>query len=216
MGEVVTKENAFVQKITEDTRLMMESMTFTEQMEIGYTPLIISHIAWMYAEKAVKEGARNRVDNLKYLSRAVKQIREKYLASLAVDLDYKHLYSIFKETERLHEQCAWDFTTLYYSVNNEIKRLHPDLPYDEMRSFAYISIVCIRVLREHMKKMDRRVAERLHRKLESTPIHPCMDGLEQLMMGYLGNCTMDVDENVKTGVKIFEKNLQHIQFNLVK
>jgi hypothetical protein len=36
------------------------------------------------------------------------------------------------------------------------------------------------------------------------------------MMGYLGNCTMDVDENVKTGVKIFEKNLQHIQFNLVK
>jgi hypothetical protein len=65
-----------------------------------------------------------------------------------------------------------------------------------------------------MKKMDKRIAERLNRRLSPTPIHPCMNGLEELMMAYLGDCSMEVDENVKTGVKIFEKNLKSVQFNL--
>jgi hypothetical protein len=205
---------AFENAVVTDTRLMMENMSFDEQMEIGYTPLIISHIAWIYAEKAAKEGANNRVSELKPLSRALKVVRERYVDDLRKDLDLRHLQGVWDETERLHEYCSWDFTTLYYSVNNEIKRLHPELKYDVMRSYAYISIVCVRVLREHMKKMDKRIAERLNRRLSPTPIHPCMNGLEELMMAYLGDCSMDVDENVKTGVKIFEKNLKSIQFNL--
>ena len=83
----------------ESTRLMMERLTTDEQMRVSFIPLIITQLAWMYADKAMECAARDKVSILKKLSRTLKLVHKKYDEELRRDLDYNHLQNITRQTE---------------------------------------------------------------------------------------------------------------------
>ena len=121
-------EELFKKDVMESTRLMMERLTTDEQMRVSFIPLIITQLAWMYADKAMECAARDKVSILKKLSRTLKLVHKKYDDELRRDLDYNHLQNITRQTEMCVEEMNRDLTILYFSVNQEFKRSTPEYP----------------------------------------------------------------------------------------
>ena len=70
---------------------MLETFTWDENMMIAFVPLVISKIAWWYAEKVMKYCADHRISEVKKLGRAIKEVRTKYIDDLRKDLDFAHI-----------------------------------------------------------------------------------------------------------------------------
>ena len=70
-------EKQFKESVRHDTDWMMKTFTFNENMMIAFVPLVISHLAWMYADKVMKYCAEHKIPETVKLSRAVKPVRMK-------------------------------------------------------------------------------------------------------------------------------------------
>lgn len=51
-------EKQFKESVRHDTDWMMKTFTFNENMMIAFVPLVISHLAWVYAEKVKYNATR--------------------------------------------------------------------------------------------------------------------------------------------------------------
>ena len=97
-------EGQFKEAVKDDVKMMLETFSFQENMEIVFTPLIITECAWHYALKVVKMAAERRIPQTIKLSRTVKMLREEYLKDVSIDLDKKHREKFMSERDgQLHE-----------------------------------------------------------------------------------------------------------------
>ena len=207
-------ELAFKKGISVETQKMLDTFTWEENMNIAFVPLIISYIAWAYADKVIAYCADHKISDTKKLSRVIKEVKQKYKYDLEKDLDHRHMKALDNETERFMGELSSEFAILWFSVNNEIKRVYPSLLYDEMRTDAMISMMMIKFLRQHNAKMDELVKRKMH--VGSCSIeNPYMDALFSAMDAYFGECTLSYNKHMDTWVKIFQNHIKSIRFELV-
>lgn len=204
------REERFKAQIKDDVHTMLETFTWKENMMIAFVPLIISHIAFLYADKAVKYCADNRIPETVKLSRAVKHVKQEYLDSLKKDLDARHIERINEQTERFCEEYEHDFLVLWFSVNGEYKRRFRDSSLNGMRTDAYISILMCRFLVEHNKRMDKIIEAKMG--FAQSIKNPYLDKLETCMDAYCGNDVIENTPNINACMTIFKRNLEKIEF----
>ena len=207
-------ESNFKAIIRRDTQTMLNTFTWDENMMIAFVPLIISKVAWVYAEKAVKYCTDNRISEFKKLGRSVKELRQQYIDVLRLDLDYSHINRIETQTLQFMDECNYDLAILWYQVNQYIKTNAPDMPYDTMRTDAAVAVMMVRYLKAHNRRMDAIIAAKMG---QSNSIdNPQMRSLEKLMMQYFPNdFKLETNTNLDLCGKIFAKNLSKIEFEVV-
>ena len=66
-------EARFKELARRDAQTMLDTFTWEENMMIAFVPLIISKVAWVDAEKALKYCADNRMSEFKKLGRSIKE-----------------------------------------------------------------------------------------------------------------------------------------------
>lgn len=208
----VFHEDKFKKQIKDDVHTMLETFTWKENMMIAFVPLIISHIAFIYADRAVKYCADNRIPETVKLSRAVKHVKQEYLNSLKQDLDARHIERINEQTEMFCEEYSYDFTILWFSVNGEYKRRFKDSSLNNMRTDAYISILMCRFLVEHNKRMDKIIEAKMG--FAQSIKNPYLDKLETCMDAYCGNDVIENTKNINACMTIFKHNLDKIEFDV--
>lgn len=179
---------------------------------IAFVPLIISHIAWLYSDKVLKQCAELRIPETLKLSRAMKHVKQEYIDSLKRDLDARHIERINEQTERFCKEYANDFTILWYCVNAEHMRRFPDDRLQSMRTDAYVAILMCRFLVEHNKRMDKIIEAKLG--FAQSIKNPYMEKLEDCMGAYLGENVINDTPNIKACMRIFQRNLDAIEFNV--
>ena len=207
-------EASFKAIVRRDTQTMLNTFTWEENMMIAFVPLIISKVAWVYAEKAVKYCTDNRISEFKKLGRSVKELRQKYIDVLRLDLDYSHINRIETQTLQFMDECNYDLSILWYQVNQYIKTNAPDMPYDTMRTDAAVAVMMVRYLKAHNRRMDAIIASKMG---QSNSIdNPQMRSLEKLMMQYFPNdFKLETNTNLDLCGKIFANNLSKIEFEVV-
>lgn len=189
------------------------TFTWEENMMIAFVPLIISKVAWVYAEKALKYCADNRISEFKKLGRSIKELRQKYLDVLRLDLDFTHIHRIESQTLQFMDECNYHLTILWYQVNQYIKSHAPEMPHDIMRTDAAIAILMVRYLKAHNKRMDAIIAAKMGRSQSID--NPQMIALEKLMMQYFpADFKLETNANLDLCGKIFANNLSKIEFEV--
>lgn len=201
----------FRYKIKRDTEEIMQKLDKEEQVFIGYLPLVISHLAWMYAFKVKDYAVRHKISSLRPLTRLLTQVRQRYEEVISQDLSSAHTRSIYDEAERMFNECQWDFTTLYFSVSNSLKKAHPDVTHDEMRTYAFMGIIFIDILEQHNKDADKLVEKKLGGD-QQTITNPCMTALRLVLRDYVDSLAIPYDTCIQLGIKIFRKNLKKVKF----
>lgn len=203
--------------VSESTRKMMERLTLNEQMRVSFVPLIITHLAWVYADKAMACAARDKVSLLKKLSRTLKMVHQKYNEELRRELDYNHLQNVAKQTEMCMNEISRDLTILYFTVNQELKRKVPQYGFDEQRSYAVISTLFIDLLKQHNREMDKLLAEKLNdRNLAPSIVPPLIQHLHTGMVAFAGvEGKFDYrEQNVVTAMKVIKNRIDSIEFSV--
>ena len=206
-------EEQFKQDVRESTRKMLDTFTWEENMMIAFVPLVIEHIAWMYADKVMKQCADLHISETKKLSRAVKLIREEYNTLLKKDLDVLHIRRIQVQTEEFCKLHQNDFTILWYCVKNQYRKQFPDDPYVEMRTDAFMSILMCKFIAEHNKRMDVLIATKIQKKTKSIQ-NPLILKLQACMDAYCGNDVIDKNEHIEAALRILQKNIAAINFEI--
>lgn len=205
-------ETNFKKQVKSDVHAMLETFTWEENMMIAFVPLVISHIAWIYAEKVMKYCADHRIPETVKLSRAVKHVRQQYIDSLKKDLDAAHIRRIEEQTEQFCKLYANDFTIMWYCVNSEFCKCYPDDRLLLMRTDAYVSILLCRFLVAHNKRMDNIIEAKMG--FAQSIKNPYMDKLETCMDAYCGEYTIQNTDNINACLRILEKNIKSINFEI--
>lgn len=211
------QEKAFRNNVSESTRKMIERLTIDEQMRVSFLPLIITHLAWVYADKAMACAARDKVSLLKKLSRTLKMVHQKYNEELRRELDYSHLQNVIRQTEMCISEINRDLTILYFTVNQELKRKVPQYGYDEQRTYAVISTLFIDLLKQHNREMDKLLAEKLDdRNLAPSIVHPLIQHLHTGMVAFAGvEGKFDYrEQNVVMAMKVIKNRIDSIEFSV--
>lgn len=211
--EASMSEARFKELTRQDARNMLDTFTWDENMMIAFVPLIISKVAWVYAEKALRYCADHRISEFKKLGRQVKELRQKYLDVLRLDLDFTHIHRIESQTLQFMDECDYDLAILWYQVNQYIKSKAPDMPLDMMRTDAAVAVLMVRFMKAHNKRMDALIAAKMG---ESQSIdNPQMIALEKLMMQYFpADFKLETNANLDLCGKIFANNLSKIEFEV--
>lgn len=211
-GTVFVTEEQFKEKMKEDTKAMLETFSFQENMEICFVPLIITEIAWHYADKVVQQAIANRIPQTVKLTRTVKMLREEYLKSWEKDMTQKSIEQCKVQSQEFIKLCQYDLTILWYTLNQAIKSNWYELPYIDMRTDAYVSVVMCELLKRHNKRMVEIISERTGDTFDYT--NPKTEALRECMEAYLSPAEIEITQHVNTSIEIMKKHLNRIEFNL--
>ena len=212
---MASREMEFKQQVKDETRQMLETFTWEENMMIAFVPLVISKIAWWYAEKAMKFCADNRIQEVKKLARAIKEIRQKYIDDLRKDLDLAHINNVETQAVQFIEEYKRDFQIMQIQVNQAIKREYPDIEYIEMRTDAVCGITMIQFLKKHNRDMDKIIAQKMGASKSIT--NPCMVSLETLLDAYLPTGFKIQDtRQIDLCVRVLANRVREIDFEVVE
>ena len=209
------QERAFKDEVKSETEDIMNNFSFDEHVQIAFTPLVISHLAFHYAKQCREQAAANKISILRPLSRSLEKLHTSYIESISLDLNREHRQQIEEQSDKFLQTYAWDFQVLWFSVNAELKRVHPNYPFLELRTDALCGVIMVDMLYQHNRRADKMIAAKLGRPT-NTITNPKMASLRHLLMGYAGEADKFNFKaaNVALSQKILLKRIYEIQFEL--
>ena len=142
----------------------------------------------------------------------MKHVWNEYQDSLKKDLDARHIERINKQTEQFQNLYANDFTILWYCVDSEYKKEYPDDDLRNMHVDAFVSILMCRFLVDHNKRMDKIIEAKMG--FAQSIKNPYIDKLETCMDAYCGNYTIKNTPNIDACLRILQKNINDIDFEV--
>lgn len=207
-------EKDFHNEISLDLKEMQKSFSFKEIMEIAFFPLVITEMAWHFTDKVLELAAADKISDTKKLSRAVKELRKKYVSDCLIDLDRSHFSHMVAETDKFIRECSRDFTLLYYSANNELKRTSFNLRYLDLRTWAYVSLAMIDALIEHNRRMDAVIAERIGRgsRLMSSSMPKTVEALRECLAAYMSPARYERMPHISNSISIILNKIRQCDF----
>ena len=180
-------ENRLVEEAAACTRTMIESLSMKEIQQVGFVPLVITELAWIYAQQARDAAARNKLEMFRKLGKIFDEQRKEYDNYLSLNLDYIRRKTIKVEAESLIRDYEKDFTILSICCNQELKRVAPEYYYEDVRTPAIVSIELVGLVGAINKLNDTLLAKRLKgRLIEKTQMNPYTAWLGDNMECYAG------------------------------
>lgn len=203
------REAKFQQTVKTDVERILHAFTVEEHLQITFVPLVLNEIAWQFAFKAIQLGARDKVQDLKKLSRVLKELRVHYERVVCKDLQPKDLARLQAQSLKFMQEHAYHFQIMYYTASNVFSKQYGKLPFEEMRVYALLSMLVIRYTDEHNKRCDKMLEERLG-KIQAAVRMPDMNSLYSGMDAYTGELPQPfdfADSNIQMCMGIMRNNL---------
>lgn len=208
-------EEMFRRRVSSDVRVMMEKFTPNESMKMAFVPLVLTEIAWMYADRCMKWCAEHRVSATVKLCRAMKQLRKDYIAYLAKDLKPDHIQNVIDQAHEFHDSIATKFQVMWYTLNGEWSKTYPDdAEYNVMRTDALMGMVCIKALERHNKQWDDRIRKEFGREMNSIT-DPKTKALFESLDAFTPDCNIEWKGNIDMCVRVVYTQINLCDFDLV-
>lgn len=207
-----TAENAEVVKAHDALR---GSFTERELVMMGFVPMVIQTLVWIYADKCMEYAVAHRLAQTVKVTRLAKELKAEYDRDAAKDLDGAHRASLRRQTLQFIEGCGNDFPVMYYSVNNEVKRVTRH-PHDELVTNAAIGFLLIKFLFAWSEKYDAEI----YRRVGMTGMrfkYPIMERMLVVFDAYMGDVKgfrWDKPE-FSTALGILRNKFDKVEFNIV-
>lgn len=194
---------------------LIDYFTFEEQTRIAFTPLVLAHLAITYGRRSREAAAKHKLSILRPLARKFDQLVKEYEQDISNTLTYDSRKKVEDSTDLFMRTFAHDFQLLWFSVNNEFKRVHPNFPFGDMRTDALCGAVMVDMLYQHTNNMDKMISKRLSRENNTIP-NPKIAAIRHILMGYAGEADKFnfKENNVVLAKKVLLKRINEIQFEL--
>lgn len=208
------KEAQFRQQVKTDVERILGAFTYEEHLQITYIPLVLNEIAWHWAYKAMQLGASYRVQDLRKLSRVLKELRKHYERTVCKDLLPSDLNTIQQQAQQFIADNTYNFQIQFYTISNVFSKQFGKCEFEDMRVYALMSQLAILCSDEHNKRCDELMRKRLG-KVQAALRMPAMDSLYTGIECYVGEIPQPFqynDSNVQMCLGIMRNNLLKANF----
>lgn len=199
-------EGRLIEEAAKSARSMLDNLSQQEMKQVGFVPLVITELAWIYAQQARDAAARNRLAMFRKLSGVFDQMRNGYDDWLALDLDYANRKRIKVEAEALMRDYERDFTILAMCCDQELKRVAPEYYYEDVRVPAIVSMELVGLVGAVNSLNDMLLSKKnVVRPSERTEMNPYTVWLGENMECYAGVDTKTYnygEKNIMTAVVV--------------
>ena len=207
-------EEEFAAQIHSDIMYRLQAFDYQKNLKMSLGPLMMKCIAWEYAMKARNLCAELRISDTKKTARVLREQFEKFDRDIARDLNGGGYSVLHKEAQKFEEQCAADFTILYYSAMSLLQKDYSQLGYLEMRANAISSMVMIKAFWKVNDWSDDEMIKRFggNRRF----VDPTMDILYEAMDALACPHKLQFDTNLNNAVGVMFNRLMAVEFETRK
>ena len=180
-----------------------------ERSQLAYTPYLYAELAWHYAHKAVGLCVERRVEELKKTTRTIKALRQDFISELRKKMPLPVIEAAQGKVQKALQEYALDFFKLELSMQNEINRHLLKTNNDDIKTYAFISMLCCEALRRVDINNARLIQKRLGSPTEVVESFRYMRELYESVQRCVGD-KIPKSQIVDTSVKILEKNISKL------
>lgn len=197
-------------KVETDGQLLDAYFTREERLRMAYVPLVVTESIWEYVDKVTAYCASHRIDVVKKLTRAVKMMKKDYYAWLHTTIDSDHIKRANACAQQFKKDFLRDMFIMWFTINGELKKKHPDSPDQDMRTDALCAMLLVRVVKKFCADVDDEIKARMG--IAVSTINPKIKNLDTIMDGYVGYCEIDRTELIRRCEVIFRKDMETINY----
>ena len=207
------KEEAFHHECRENVQAMMKAFTFEEHMAIAFTPHVILDNIWYFVDKVQNYCREHRIQEVKKLSRAVNELRERYYSQLSREnLTQKHIDQIHEKSVQWRKLNAYHLQIMFFTVSNTLLKEYKSQDYLDCINWAYCAMKLCKLGKQYNGEVNEMILERIGEGKEA-PAHWLYDKLYLIMDAYIpGNFNVD-DTQINICMNIFKNNLKQLKYN---
>ena len=206
------KEEAFRKECKDNVQKMLKAFTFDEHMQIAFTPHIIIDTIWYFVDKVQAYCRDHRISEVKKLSRAINELRERYRQELRKDLSQKHLDQIHEKSVHWRELNNYHMQIMFFSMSNTLLKEYKSQDYLECMNWAYCAMKLCKLGKSYNDEINQMIRERLGEAKDAPP-HWILDKLYAIMDAHLPEGFKVHDTQIDMGMVIFRNNLKQIKYS---
>ena len=205
------KEEAFRKECKDNVQKMLKAFTFDEHMQIAFTPHIIIDTIWYFVDKVQAYCRDHRISEVKKLSRAINELRERYRQELSKDLSQKHLDQIHEKSVHWRELNNYHMQIMFFSMSNTLLKEYKSQDYLDCMNWAYCAMKLCKLGKSYNDEINKMIRERLGEAKDAPP-HWILDKLYAIMDAYLPEGFKVDDTQIDMCMVIFRNNLKQIKY----
>lgn len=189
---------------------IQDKFTDRERVQLAYTPYLYAELAWHYAYKVVELSIARRIEPLKKATRTIKSLRSDFLYELKKKMSQPVLDAAQKRVSDAIMANYLDFFKFEMAVQNEINRQYRGSDNNDVRSFAYISILCYEAQRRVDMNNAYLISKRIGGVVEEVESYKYMRELYEEMKQCMGTYRIESTLPIQTAIKVMEKNINRM------
>ena len=205
------KEEAFRKECKDNVQKMLKAFTFDEHMQIAFTPHIIIDTIWYFVDKVQAYCRDHRISEVKKLSRAINELRERYRQELSKDLSQKHLDQIHEKSVHWRELNNYHMQIMFFSMSNTLLKEYKSQDYLDCMNWAYCAMKLCKLGKSYNDEINKMIRERLGEAKDAPP-HWILDKLYAIMDAHLPEGFKVDDTQIDMCMVIFRNNLKQIKY----
>lgn len=210
--EKAAKEEAFRKECKDNVQKMLKAFTFEEHMQIAFTPLVIIDTIWYFVDKVQAYCREHRISEVKKLSRAINELRERYRQELRKDLSQKHLDQIHEKSVHWREFNAHHMTIMFFAMSNTLLKEYKSQDYLDCMNWAYCAMKLCKLGKSYNDEINKMIRERLGDTKDAPP-HWILDKLYAIMEAHLPEGFKVDDTQIDGCMDVFRNNLKQLKYS---
>lgn len=201
------KENFIKEQEKRQDEEVRSKFTDRERSQMAYTPYLYAELAWHYANKAIALCAERKLDDLKKVTRTIRELRVNFLADLRVKMTQPVLMAAQGKVKQAMEDFASDFFKFEMTIKNEVEREYLGSKNNDVRAYAYMSMCCYEAQRRVDIANARLIEKRLGGVADVVESYKYMKELYDNIRKCLGVYYIPKNDIINIAIKVMEKNI---------
>lgn len=149
---------------------ILHLFSFEESVKIAYIPVLLTKAAFRYAEMVMTICAKKKLPYVKEVRTMREGIKDWHRETLGRYVNPKTLLVLEDETEAFFDIASGDVQTLWFVINQELKKKYPELDEEyELLSSLCLSIALLRYVRKFEVAADAMMSQRVGQPLCCAP-----------------------------------------------
>ena len=202
---------ANTQRKKDDEEIMKELRT-NHRIEFEVIPDLISFIAWYYADRVFKYCSANKIAAVKKLTQVSKMLQRDYQELLVKKVGISRARKNWVVLDTILSDMDSEFMILWFTVNGQFKKEHPNEAHDTMRTDAIICMLFIKMLSKHIIKIDKMAHDAGLSATNNILMNKHVRALQELMQGYIGDMEIITNEHTDRSLLIIGRLIRNLQF----
>lgn len=194
---------------------MRQTFTLEESLRMAYVPVLLTKSAFRFAEDVCRQCVIHKLPH-KSQTRIIRSASQEYIHSTLGNVVSRSTLDILEEkTDLVFRNAGDDVQTLWFVVNQELKKSHPNL--DEEYPFLtdlFCAVSLLHYVRHYEYHCDMMVRQRTGIHNATFSVQPTID-VYNALLSIAGNYSINHTSMINLSVRIISMKVDEIVQSLI-